>query len=207
MGQDTIKTGLLFGSFNPIHLGHLMIAGYMVEFTDIREVWFVVSPHNPLKEQATLLPDVNRLYMVNVAVEDEPRFRASNIEFHLPRPSFTIDTLTCLKERHPSHKFVIMAGADILPTLSLWKESEQLIDRYRFYIYPRWCGDDESSGAATGVSGPMPFHSHPSMTFVDAPLIGISSSFIRRGIREGKDMHFFLPAKVWEYIDGMGFYR
>src|SRR5512133_2917954 len=102
------KTGLFFGSFNPIHLGHLMIASWMTEFTDIGQVWFVISPHNPLKEKNTLLPDVNRLYMVNVAVEDEPKFKASNIEFHLPQPSYTIDTLTYIAEQYPDREFVLI---------------------------------------------------------------------------------------------------
>ncbi|TSA28995.1 MAG: nicotinate-nucleotide adenylyltransferase [Bacteroidetes bacterium] len=193
--KKSTRTGLFFGSFNPIHLGHLMIASYMVEFTDIREVWFVISPHNPLKEKATLLSDLNRLYMVNVAVEDEPRFKASNIEFHLPEPSYTIDTLTYLQERYPTHEFILLAGTDILPTFHKWKNYEQLLDQYQLYIYPRL------------YNGSVPFSLHPSLTFVDAPLIEISSSFIRNGIREGKNMKYFLPAKVWEYVEEMGFYR
>jgi len=195
MKQDTTKTGLFFGSFNPIHLGHLMIASYMVEFTDISDVWFIISPHNPLKEKSTLLPDVNRLYMVNVAVEDEPMFKASNIEFHMPRPSYTIDTLTYMKEKYPSHEFILLAGSDILPTLHKWKNHEQLLYHYRFYVYPR------------PFSGPSPYDDHPSVTFVKAPMIEISSSFIRKAIKAGKGMQYFLPAKVWEYIDEMGFYR
>jgi len=195
MMKKSTRTGLFFGSFNPIHLGHLMIASYMVEFTDIREVWFVISPHNPLKEKATLLSDLNRLYMVNVAVEDEPRFKASNIEFHLPEPSYTIDTLTYLQERYPTHEFILLAGTDILPTFHKWKNYEQLLDQYQLYIYPRL------------YNGSVPFSLHPSLTFVDAPLIEISSSFIRNGIREGKNMKYFLPAKVWEYVEEMGFYR
>ena len=193
MRQDTIKTGLFFGSFNPIHLGHLMIASYMLEFTDIHDVWFVISPHNPLKDKSTLLPDVNRLYMVNVAVEDEPRFKASNIEFHLPKPSYTIDTLTYMQEKYPSHEFILLAGSDILGSLHKWKNWEQLLAQYRFYIYPR-------PGQSTS-------YSHPSIRFVDAPMVEISASFIRNAIREGKNMQYFLPAKVWEYVEEMGFYH
>ncbi|MFH1160044.1 MAG: nicotinate (nicotinamide) nucleotide adenylyltransferase [bacterium] len=195
MKPAATKTGLFFGSFNPIHLGHLMIASYMVEFTDITEVWFILSPHNPLKEKATLLPDVNRLYMVNVAVEDEPKFRASNIEFHLPKPSYTIDTLTCLQEQYPGKEFILLSGSDILPSFHKWKNHEQLLNLYKFYIYPR------------PDTAPSPYDTHPSITFLPAPLIELSSSFIREGIREGKNMLYFLPAKVWKYIDEMGFYK
>jgi nicotinate-nucleotide adenylyltransferase len=189
------KTGLFFGSFNPIHLGHLMIASYLVEFTDLEQVWFIISPQNPLKEKSTLLPDVNRLYMVNVAVEDDPSFKASNIEFHLPRPSYTIDTLEHLGKLYPDKEFVVIAGSDTLPTLPKWKNYEELLDRNRFYIYPR-PGDHKS-----------PFDQHPGITFVNAPLVEISSSFIRASIKNGKSMQYFLPAKVWEYIEAMGFYR
>jgi nicotinate-nucleotide adenylyltransferase len=206
MRKEATKTGLFFGSFNPIHLGHLMIASYMIEFTDIHNVWFIISPHNPLKEKSTLLPDVNRLYMVNVAVEDEPRFKASNIEFHLPQPSYTIDTLTYLSEQYPTHDFILLAGSDILSSFHKWKNYEQLLSQYRFYIYPR-CGeshhrcDDEATRLGNEAT------SHPSIRFIPAPMIEISASFIRNSIREGKDMQYFLPAKVWRYIDDMGFYR
>jgi nicotinate-nucleotide adenylyltransferase len=190
-----MKTGLFFGSFNPIHLGHLIVAGYMLEFRGLHEVWFVISPQNPLKDKATLLPDVNRLYMVNVAVEDEPRFRASNIEFHLPVPSYTIDTMTYLQEQYPAKEFVLIGGSDILPTLHKWKNYEQLLNLYHFYIYPR------------PFAGPSPYDNHPHIMLTGAPLIEISSSFIRQGIREGKDMHYFLPEKVWKYLEEMRFYR
>ena len=188
------KTGLFFGSFNPIHLGHLMIASWMTEFTDLDQLWFVISPQNPLKEKSSLLPDVNRLYMVNVAVEDEPKFKASNIEFHLPQPSYTIDTLARLTEQYPDREFVLIAGSDILPTFHKWKNYEELL-RYHFYIYPR-PGTPKS-----------PFDQHPHIHFTDAPLMEISSTFIRNAIRQGKNMQYFLPAKVWEYIVDMNFYK
>jgi len=195
MKPTATKTGLFFGSFNPIHLGHLMIASYMIEFTDIDDVWFIISPHNPLKKKSTLLPDVNRLYMVNVAVEDEPKFNASNVEFHMPRPSYTIDTLTYLQERYPTHDFVLLAGSDIFPTFHKWKNYEQLFSLYKFYIFPR------------PFTKTHPFENHPSITQMKAPLIEISSSFIRNGIKAGKNMQYFLPRKVWEYLDEMGFYK
>jgi nicotinate-nucleotide adenylyltransferase len=189
------KTGLLFGSFNPIHLGHMMIAGYMAGFTDIGQVWFVVSPHNPLKEKQSLLADHHRLAMVNIAVEDEPRFRASGIEFSMPRPSYTIDTLTYLQERHPDREFVVLAGADMLTSLHKWKNYQTLLDLYKIYLYPR---------PGCGVT---PFDNHPSVVFTGAPMVDISSSFIRESIRAGKNVRHFLPEKVWKYIDEMNFYK
>ena len=189
------KTGLFFGSFNPIHNGHLMIAGYMVEFTDISRVWFVVSPHNPLKEKSTLLADHHRLAMANIAVEDDQRFQASNIEFHLPQPSYTVDTLTYLSEKYPEKEFVLIAGSDNLPSFHKWKNYQTLLDQYQFYIYPR---------PETLTS---PFDSHPHIHFTEAPLIEISSSFIRKSISEGKNMSHFLPDKVWKYIQEMHFYK
>jgi len=189
------KTGLFFGSFNPVHTGHLMIASYMVEYTDLARVWFVVSPHNPLKEKSTLLADNHRLFMVNLAIEEDPRFRSCSIEFKLPKPSYTIDTLTYLSEKYPAKKFVLIAGTDIFPTFHKWKNFEVLLDQYPFYIYPR-------SGA-----GKSKFDGHPALTCVDAPLLSVSSSFIRNGIREGKDMRYFLPEKVCQYIREMHFYQ
>jgi nicotinate-nucleotide adenylyltransferase len=190
-----LKTGLFFGSFNPIHAGHLMIASYMTEYTDLEQMWFVVSPHNPLKEKSTLLADHHRLAMVNLAIEDDQRFRSSNIEFKLPRPSYTIDTLTYLGEKYPAKEFVLIAGSDILQTLHKWKNFEELLKLYRIYIYPR------------PDSGKSRFDGHPAFTCVDAPLISLSSSFIRQGIKEGRNMQHFLPEKVWKYIQEMNFYK
>ena len=189
------KTGLFFGSFNPIHQGHLMIANYMVEYTDISQAWFIVSPHNPLKEKSSLLADYHRLAMANIAVEDDSRFRASNIEFHLPQPSFTIDTLTYLSEKYPENEFILICGSDNLPSFSKWKNYEELLDRYHLYIYPRM------------ETEPSMFDGHPHIHFIQAPLIGISSSFIRQGIKEGKNLRQFLPEKVWKYLTEMHFYE
>ncbi len=189
------KTGLFFGSFNPIHTGHLMIASFMAEYTDLEKIWFVVSPHNPLKEKMTLLADNHRLYMVNLAIEDDHRFQSSNIEFKMPQPSYTIDTLTYLSEKFPLNEFVLIAGSDILPTFNKWKNHEVLLRQYKIYVYPR--PDTKAT----------PFDQHPSITKVDAPLTTISSSAIRKGIRDGKSMRYFLPEKVWKYIEEMHFYE
>jgi nicotinate-nucleotide adenylyltransferase len=189
------KTGLFFGSFNPIHSGHLMIASFMVEYTDLDEAWFVVSPHNPLKDKATLLADHHRLFMVNLAIEDDRRFKSSNIEFKLPKPSYTIDTLTYLREKHPKREFIPIIGSDNLATFHKWKNWEALTEFYRFYVYPR------------PNAVPTQFDDHASFMFVDAPMINVSSSFIRQGFREGKEMRYFLPEKVWKYAEEMNFYR
>ena len=189
------KTGLFFGSFNPIHSGHLMIASYIAEFTDLDQVWFVVSPHNPLKEKLTLLADNHRLYMVNLAIEDDPRFKSSNIEFKLPQPSYTIDTLTYLSEKFPGKEFILIAGSDNLPTFHKWKNHEELLRQYKIYLYPR------PNIAASSLDN------HPSIIKVEAPLITVSSSFIRKGIREGRNMRYFLPEKVWRYVEEMHFYK
>lgn len=188
------KIGLLFGSFNPIHSGHLMIGSYMAEFTDLGQVWFIVSPHNPLKEKSNLLADHHRLAMANIAVEDDPRFRASNIEFHLPQPSYTIDTLTYISERHPDKEFILIMGSDNLTTFHKWKNYEQLLEYYHLYIYPR------------PNTPPTSLDQHPHIHFTQAPQVEISSSFIRDGIKKGKSMRHYLPEKVWKYCEEMHFY-
>lgn len=189
------KTGLLFGSFNPIHIGHLMIAGYMYEFSDLDELWFVVSPLNPLKEQKSLLADHHRLEMVNLAIEDDNRFRSCNIEFKLPKPSYTINTLTYLQDKYPEREFVIISGTDIFPTFHKWKNWQQLLEFYTFYVYPRPGSQDHE------------LTKHPSVKVFNAPMVEISASFIREAIREGKNMSYYLPDKTFKYIQEMHFYK
>ncbi len=190
-----IKTGLFFGSFNPIHIGHLAIANYMLEFSDIEQLWFIVSPHNPLKQKQTLLADYHRLELTRRAVEDDDRFRVSDIEFGMPKPSYTIDTLTYLGEKHPGNEFLLIMGADGLRTFHHWKNSQQIQEKYHRLVYPR-----------PGIPNEE-IKDHFNMTLVDAPLIEISSSFIRESIRYGKDVRYFLPEKTYKYLVEMHFYE
>ncbi len=189
------KTGLFFGSFNPVHTGHLIVAGYMQQFTDLDEVWFVVSPHNPLKEKQDLLDDQERLAMVKMAIADNPSLQLSEIEFSLPRPSYTIDTLTKLEFIYQDREFVIIAGTDIFAEFFKWKDYRLLLKNHLFYIYNR--PDFEAAK----------FAEHPSVKIFKAPLLDISSTFIRKAIGEGKDMRYLLPENVWKYIRLKGHYR
>jgi nicotinate-nucleotide adenylyltransferase len=189
------KTGLFFGSFNPIHIGHMIVAAYMREFSDLDQVWFVISPQNPLKEKNSLLADHHRLMLVKTAIEDDPEFRVSDIEFKMPRPSYTIDTLTWLGEKYEEREFILIAGTDILGSFHKWKNYHVLLEYYRIYIYKRPGFD------------PGKYRNHPSIKFFDAPQLEISSSFIRKAIAEGKDVRYMVPAKVWEYIREMHFYE
>jgi len=195
-----VKTGLYFGSFNPIHLGHLAIASYMVEFTDIDQIWYVISPHNPLKQRDTLLADYHRYELVDKAIHQEPDFQVSDIEFKLPKPSYTIDTLTYLSEKHPNRHFTLIMGEDNLRTLPKWKNFKELLARYPIYVYPREGNFQVPARVAELLQ-------EARITMVNAPRIEISSSFIRQSVRDGKNMRHFLPEKVWDYIDEMNFYR
>lgn len=195
MAANNKKIGLFFGSFNPIHTGHLIIANYMLEFTALNEIWFVVSPQNPLKKRASLLADYHRLEMVNIAIENNAQMKSCDIEFKLSKPSYTIDTLTFLKEKYPLKDFVLIMGADSLQSLRKWKNFRQLLEFYEIYVYPR-------PGSDGGE-----FITHKKVTKVDSPMIEISSSFIRKAIREKKNIDYFLPEKVYEYIKEMHFYE
>jgi len=188
-----MKTGLFFGSFNPIHIGHLAIANYFIEFTDLNQLWFVISPHNPFKEKKSLLNDQARLDMVDLAISSDQRFKACDIEFHMPQPSYTIDTLTYLKEKHSSHDFVLVMGSDGLKKFHKWKNSDEIIKNYERYVYPRY-GDELNNT------------SHKNILVVEAPRIEISSTFIRSAISQKRDIRHFLPTEVYKYIDSKGYY-
>jgi nicotinate-nucleotide adenylyltransferase len=198
-----MKVGLYFGSFNPIHVGHMAIANYMVEFTDMDQVWFVISPQNPFKKRKSLLSGHQRLELVERAIEGDDRFRASDIEFKMPTPSFTIDTLTWLAGKYPKIRFVIVMGSDGLPTFGKWKNADEIRKNYRRYVYPR-------PGFPVGLSpggDASRYAAEENLEVVDAPLIEISSSFIREAIAGGRDIRHFLPRAVWQYLDEMNFYR
>lgn len=188
-------TGLFFGSFNPIHTGHLIIANHMAEWAGMDEVWFVVSPQNPLKEKSGLLSDHHRLALVKTAIEDNPKFSACNIEFRLPQPSYTVNTLATLAEKYPERNFALIMGGDNLLTLHKWRNYTYILENYPIYIYPR-PGHEAN-----------PFPENPHIILTDAPLMQISSSFIRESIRKGRSIKYLVPEKVEAYIDEMHFYE
>ena len=186
--------GLYFGSFNPIHTGHLIVASHIVENSEIDKVWFVVSPHNPLKEAHSLLNEYDRLHLVELAIKDNPKFRASNVEFHLPKPSYTIDTLTYLKERFPLETFSVIIGSDSFQNIHRWKNFEQLVAHYSFIVYNRpGFPVTETHGARLDI--------------MDAPLLEISSTYIRRQIKELKSIRYLTPDSVYNYITETGYYK
>lgn len=187
--------GLFFGSFNPIHVGHLIIANFMVEFTELKEVWFVVSPHNPLKNKESLLDDMHRLQLVRIAIENNHKLKASNIEFELPQPSYTSHTLAYLKEKYPKKKFALIMGSDNLESFHKWKNYEFLLNNYLLFVYPRPTSDGSH------------LKNHKNVRLVNAPLIEISASFIRKALKEKKDVRYMLTEAVYEYCKEMHFYE
>ena len=187
--------GLFFGSFNPIHIGHLALANYMLSFTDLDEVWLVVSPHNPLKKKAGLLDQYDRLHLVNLALEYHTKIKSNNIEFSLSQPSFTINTLVHLREKFPKNKFSLIMGRDNLSTFDKWKNFEEILKNHDLFIYPRKEGERSK------------FDKHKNVHLTEAPLMEISSTFLRKAIKEKKNVQFFLHPKVWEYIDTNNLYR
>ena len=198
--------GLYFGTFNPIHVGHLVIANYMAYYTNLDEVWLIVSPQNPFKEKASMLNDYHRLSLVRVAVEENPKLKASNIEFDLPIPSYTINTLTYLKEKYPSHQFGLIMGEDNLRTFHKWKNHDQIINEHHLYVYPRILTEQEINEIPEDQSGNY-LSSHEKVIYCDAPIMKISSSFIRKAIKEKKDVTYLLTSKVAKYVKEMHFYE
>lgn len=190
-----MKIGLYFGTFNPVHNGHMIIAQYMSEFTDLEQVWLVVSPQNPLKPAGSLLNDFQRLHMVQLAIGEYRKIKLSKIEFSLPRPSYTINTLVHLREQHPDHTFALIMGSDNLQTLTKWKNYEQILSGYEIYVYPR----PEFEGGD--------LKTHPNIKFTNAPLMQLSATFIRKAIKEKKDVRYMMPEAVFNYIDEMNFYK
>lgn len=189
-----MKIGLYFGSFNPVHIGHMAIANFMTCFTEINQLWFVISPQNPFKKRFTLLGDYKRRALLELAIEGDDRFRVCDIEFRLPKPSYTVDTLMYLKELYPDYEFILIMGSDGLPSFKKWKNYRIIEENYKRYVYPR-------------PGYPVNLDEHPNATVVNAPLMEISSTFIRDSLKSGMDIRHFLPPKVYGYITEMHFYE
>ncbi|MFV9551685.1 nicotinate (nicotinamide) nucleotide adenylyltransferase [Algibacter sp. PT7-4] len=192
-----MKIGLYFGSFNPIHIGHLVIANHMAEYSDLDQIWFVVTPHNPFKKKSSLLDNYQRLEMVYQATKDYTKLKASNIEFNLPQPNYTVNTLAHLQEKYPKHEFALIMGEDNLKSFHKWKNYNVILENHHIYVYPR-ISDNKAE---------IPFDGHDKIHLVNAPIMQLSSTFIRTAIKEGKNIEPMLPKNVWEYLDEMNFYR
>jgi len=190
------RIGLFFGSFNPVHIGHLIIAEYMATRTELDQVWFVVSPHNPLKNRATLANDFDRLHMVQLAIDDNTRLRASNIEFSLPKPSYTIDTMVYLHEKYPQHQFSLIMGSDNLSGIQKWKNFELLLQRYTIHIYKR-----EETSVSPTLDIPA------DIRLYDVPMMDISSTYIRQSIASGLSIRYMVPEPVFQFLEGSRLYR
>lgn len=191
------KIGLYFGSFNPIHIGHVIIANHLVEHSDLDEIWMVVTPHNPHKNKTSLLANHHRLTMVEIALEDYEKINSSSIEFNLPQPSYTVNTLAHLDEKYPDTDFCLIMGEDNLKSLHRWKNYEVILENYHVYVYPRMGG---------GIVEHQ-FKNHPKIHKVAAPIVQISSTSIRKSIADNKNILPLVTSNVWKYMDEMNFYR
>lgn len=192
-----MKVGLYFGTFNPIHIGHLTIANHLAEHSDLDQIWFVVTPQSPFKKKNSMLDNRQRYEMVYRATKDYDKLKPSDIEFGLKQPNYTIDTLTYLEEKFPDYEFALIMGEDNLKSFHKWKNYELILENYSVYVYPR------ISEGKTDTQ----FKDHPKIHHVDAPIMELSSTLIRNSIKEGKNVRPMLPHSVWEYIDEMNFYK
>lgn len=192
-----MKIGLYFGTFNPIHIGHLIIANHLAEHTDLDQIWMVVTPHNPHKKKSTLLDDYHRLHMVRLATESYPKIQASDIEFKLPQPNYTVHTLAHLQEKYPQHDFSLIMGEDNLHSLHKWKNYEIILQNHEIYVYPR----------IVSVNEPDLPKWEAKIHMINAPVVEISSTFIRESIKQNKNVQPMLPIDVWSYIDHNLFYK
>jgi nicotinate-nucleotide adenylyltransferase len=189
-----MKIGLYFGSFNPVHVAHLIIANHILNESDIEKIWFVVSPQNPFKTESNLLNEYHRLHLVKLATEDDNRIKASDIEFNLPKPSYTTTTLAYLSEKNPEHEFCIIMGSDSFQNLHKWKNYEVIVKNYDVYVYLR-----------PGFE--ITNHVHAKLHIVDAPLLQLSATQIRRYVKEGKSIRYLVPENVREEIEKGGYYK
>ena len=192
-----MKIGLFFGTYNPIHVGHLIIANHLAEHSDLDQVWLVVTPQSPHKTKQSLLDDHQRLELVFRATKDFPKLVPSAIEFNLPQPNYTVHTLAYLEEKHPEHQFALIMGEDNLRSLPKWKNADVIMGNYPIYVYPR-----KLKTASDSVS-----YSSETVTHIHAPIMEISSTFIRQQIKDGKNIKPLLPLAVWDYIDEMNLYK
>lgn len=192
-----MKVGLYFGTFNPIHIGHLIIANHMAEYSDLDEVWFVVTPQSPHKKKQSLLDNHHRFELVYIAVENYQKLKASDIEFKLPQPNYTVHTLVYISEKYPNHEFSLIMGEDNLKSFHKWKNYEAILEDHHIYVYPRISEGNIKTN----------FDEHPKVHKVDAPIIQISATLIRNGIQQNKNVEPMLSKEVWKYIDEMNFYR
>lgn len=190
-----MKVGLYFGTFNPIHIGHCVIAQHMLEYTDLEEIWFVVTPHNPHKTKSALLDDHTRLHMVQLALQEQYKLRASDMEFSLPQPSYTATSLAHAVEKYPDKEFALIMGADNLASFKRWRNWEWIIEQHELYVYPR----QESDGGE--------LRTHPRVHLTRAPIMQIASTDIRQAIAAHKEVSFMLPPAVWNFIDDNLYYR
>jgi nicotinate-nucleotide adenylyltransferase len=195
-----MKIGLYFGTFNPIHIGHLIIANHMVENSTLDQIWMVVTPHNPLKNKNTLLEDYQRLELVFLATEDYPKIKPSDIEFKLPQPNYTVNTLAHLQDKFPKHTFSLIMGEDNLKSLHKWKNYEVILQNHEIYVYPR------INTIATSEENIL-IKNNSKIHLIDAPIVEISSTFIRENIKKKKNVQPLLPSKVWDYIDHNNLYK
>ncbi len=195
-----MKIGLYFGTFNPIHVGHLIIANHLAEYSDLEQIWMVVTPHNPHKQKNTLQDDYQRLHLVRLATEEYSKIKPSDIEFKLPQPNYTVNTLAHLKDNYPQHEFSLIMGEDNLKSLHKWKNHEYILENHDIYIYPRVTETIELEAGSV-------LQSHPRIHKVDAPIVEISSTFIRENIKNKKNIRPLLSEKVWEYVDHNNFYK
>ncbi len=195
-----MKVGLFFGSFNPIHVGHMVLANYMLVYTDLDQVWFVVSPQNPLKTKSSLLNEQHRLQLVQLAIGDHAKLKACDIEFHLSQPSYTIHTLAHLHEKYPQNRFALLMGEDNLRNFHKWKNFEEILKQHEVYVYPRYETASENYENNNLLK-------HSAVTQIAAPRVEISSTAIRQAILDKKDLRYFVPSRVWDYIKEMHFYE
>lgn len=191
-----MKIGLFFGTFNPVHIGHMVIANYMVEYTDLEQIWMVVTPQNPFKQKESMLKDYDRLHLVRLAIGDDNRIKGSDAEFGLPQPNYTSTTLAYLKEKHPENEFALIMGADNLNHFHKWKNHNVILENHDLYVYPRLEANEGGE-----------YRKHYKVNYVDAPVMKVSSSFIRKALAEGKNVNFYMPSNVAKYVEEMNLYR